>query len=317
MSLGAVDDCIKKIYLEDGTTLYELLNMICSNGHVYCNNPIFTPIPFDIGHKIFVDVGDNGGGCSLKIFTNINNNIISQENRQFQTCTNCGGTDKNYIYDEVEQKFLCFTEYRDYSFSIYKFYFQLKNLSELEFNTSEYFYYLKSQNYFCISPKDLNQSINLIDLHSIDNLYSKNEDGKIIEPFYEFISYKLIFNNSYSYPGIFIGSDKDNNDIELTESNFSTISENKNLRYELSESEIKNNGTHLRFKLGIYNNYNKLLLYSENYEYFICLKGYQFVDIEASFKCIKEGYYQSNDKYYSCHEPCKTCLDINILYYLY
>ena len=29
--------------------------------------------------------------------------------------------------------------------------------------------------------------------------------------------------------------------------------------------------------------------------------------METSIKCLKEGYYQINDRYYSCYETCKTC----------
>ena len=44
------------------------------------------------------------------------------------------------------------------------------------------------------------------------------------------------------------------NDIELNETTCSRISQTKQLRYELSESEIETNGVHLRVKIGIYNN---------------------------------------------------------------
>ena len=149
----------------------------------------------------------------------------------------------------------------------------------------------------------------MIELYSINNLYAKN-DEEIIKPFYEYIKYKLIFDNFSSYSGKFIGTDNNNNDIELTEYTFSTISPNKNLRYKLSESEIKNNGIHLRFKIGIYNNKDKLISNLTDFNFFICLSEYQFVDIDTSMKCLKEGYYELNNKYYSCYETWDNC-DIN------
>ena len=75
---------------------------------------------------------------------------------------------------------------------IFHFYFQLESILLLGSNMqdlSEYYYYLIDTNYFFISPPMINEKIDLIDLHSLDNLYAKNKDG-IITPFYKYICYK-------------------------------------------------------------------------------------------------------------------------------
>ena len=313
MSLLSVDDCLKKIYLDEGSILYQRLTGGCSFNGLSYNTILFAPIPYDIGQTIYVDIGDIGGECGIKIITNINNNQINPEDPEAKkcwTCSNCEGEGKNYIYDNINKQFLCYNENShpviNGQFYTFTFYFQIKSFLELGLSTSEYFYYLTNQNYFYISPPDLNQIINLIELYSINNLYAKN-DEEIIKPFYEYIKYKLIFDNFSSYSGKFIGTDNNNNDIELTEYTFSTISPNKNLRYELSESEIKNNGIHLRFKIGIYNNQDKLISNLTDFNFFICLNGYQFVNIDTSMKCLKEGFYELNNKYYSCYETCDNC----------
>ena len=75
-----------------------------------------------------------------------------------------------------------------------------------------YIFTLNDTNYFFISPSNLNETIDLIDLHSLDILYAKNKDG-IIPPFYNYIYYKLFFYKYSFYRGTFYGSDESNNDL--------------------------------------------------------------------------------------------------------
>ena len=314
MSLLYIDDCIEKIYFEDVTILYKRSSGSCAFDHFRYNNPIVSSsIPYDIGQIIYVEIGDISTECGIKMSVNVNNNPINPENINYWGCTNCEGASGNYIYDSRNQRLLCYVNSHpwvegSHQYYNFKYYFQIKSLSELGFYTSEYTYYLTKQNYYYISPPNLDQKIDLIDLYSINNLHAKNDQDQIITPFYQYIKYKLTFDNYFSsYSGKFIGTDKDNNDIELNENIFSFIFQNKNLRYELSESEKRNNGVHLRLKIGIYNNQDKLVSNLEDFNFFICLNGYKFCDIETSMKCLKEGYYESNHKYYSCYETCDNC----------
>ena len=81
------------------------------------------------------------------------------------------------------------------------------------------------------------------------------------------------------------------------------------LKYELSDDEKKNNGVHLKFKIGIFNYQNKKISEFQDFNFYICKKGYQFCDIETTMKCLKEGegYYEYQSKNYSCYETCKKC----------
>ena len=108
----------------------------------------------------------------------------------------------------------------------------------------------------------------------MNHLYSKNSEGDIITPFYNYIYYKLFFEEYKIHNGKFIGSDDSNNDIELNENTYSRIVENKNLRYVLSEEEKENRGIHLKIKLGIYNNQKKLVSELQYFNFFICLINY-------------------------------------------
>ena len=63
MEVKKVDDCIRKIELDDETKLYERdNNKSCLNGNLDYNKPLFDPIPYEIGQKIKIVIGDVGGG---------------------------------------------------------------------------------------------------------------------------------------------------------------------------------------------------------------------------------------------------------------
>ena len=306
MEIIEVDDCIDKIYLEDNTILYERNFSNCYfEGNQY-PNPIIDKIPYDIGQKIFIDLSDIGGLCGIKIKVYVNN--IEVENDFLWTCTDCNGDNgsNNYVYIEENSLLNCYDDKNNPhpvngTFYHFTYYFRINSLSQLGFDTSEYIYYI----YF--SSLDLNQDIELIDFYLINNLYAKNSRNERIKPYYEYINYKLVFDKYFIYSGKYIGVDKSNNDIELNENTFSCISQNKPLRYRLSQLEKNNNGVHLKVKIGIFNNLNKQVSNLEDFNFYICLTGYQFCDIETSLKCLKEGYYYLNDKYYSCYKTCKIC----------
>ena len=59
MTIKILDDCIRKIELDDGTKLFEKETSECSvlEGYTY-NSPIFGPIPYEIGQNIKMIVGD-------------------------------------------------------------------------------------------------------------------------------------------------------------------------------------------------------------------------------------------------------------------
>ena len=311
MEVINVDDCIKSIKLESNTILYNRIREDCrySEDADNKNEYYFEQIPYEIGQKLNIEIYDIGGQCFLSAYVKINNHIIYTNELNFWKCENCEGvkqlTDGKMILCHAKGAH----EVNANRFLIYHFYFQLDSFLKLGLlmqDISEYLYYLNDANYFFISPSNFNEAIDLIDLHSMDNLYAKNKDG-IISPFYNYIYYKLFFYKYSFYRGIFYGSDESNNDLILNEETYSKIYPNKALRYELSKEEKNNNGTHIKIKIGIFNNEKKQVSSSQEFNFFICLKDYQFCDLETSMKCLKEGYYQINDRYYSCYETCKTC----------
>ena len=312
MEIIEVDDCIGKIYLEDNTILYERNYPFCDGPQIEYPNPIVDKIPYDIGQKIFIDLVDLGTLCRLKIKVYVNNIAINNDDSIFWNCINCYGDNGGYLYDSQNFVLSCYDNAKDYhavngTKYNFIFYFKINFLSQLGFDISEYTYYLTKDNYFYISSLDLNEDIELIDFYLINNLYAKNGNNELITPYYEYIKYKLFFDKYLIYSGKFIGVDKSNNDIELDENKYSRISINKPLRYRLSQLEKNNNGVHLKVKIGIFNNLDKRVSELEDFNFYICLNGYQFCDIETSLKCLKEGYYNLNDKYYSCYKTCKTC----------
>ena len=292
MSLLKVDDCIREIYIDENSPLYQNLNNECFIDINNYPNPIVDHTTYDIGQKIFVIVGDIGNECGIQMAVQVNNKDIINSNK-FWHCTDCFGDNSNYIYNKGINRLDCYNSGSNNERRSFTFYFQINSIDELIFGISEYSHYLTKQNYFYISPFDLNEQIDLLNISSLDILYAKL-DNEIITPNYNYICYKLVFDQLFISKGKFIGINEEENDIELNETTCSRISQTKQLRYELSESEIETNGVHLRVKIGIYNNQNKKISDLEDFNFFICLNGYQFCDIETSMKCLNEGYYQLN-----------------------
>ena len=281
MEVKKVDDCIRKIELDDETKLYERdNNNPCKCGNLNYNKPIFEPIPYEIGQKIKIVIGDNGGWCFFKIDISVNNDTIEANDMKFWDCENCLNFGFNY-----EEKYLtCHSGIEVGILNNFSFYFKINSTQDLNIQTSKYLYYLNNTKYIFITPSDFNSKINILDLHSVDNLYAKNSEGNIITPFYNYIYYKISFDEFITHKGKLIGSDDSNNDIELDENTYSRIFENKNLRYELSEEEKNNKGAYIRLKIGIYNNQKKLISEICDFDFFICLLDYQDCNIETG-KC--------------------------------
>ena len=82
MVVKKVDDCIRKIELDDGTNLYLRNNITCDylvGQNLDYNIPIFEPIPYELGQKIKILIGDREGECFLKMDVFINNNLLKYD----------------------------------------------------------------------------------------------------------------------------------------------------------------------------------------------------------------------------------------------
>ena len=273
MVVKHVDDCIKKIELDDDTNLYTRENIICSYADGFnldYDIPIFPPIPYELGQKIKILIGDKGQNCSLKMEIKVNDNIIKDNDIQFWTCENCNNFGFNYDNNILN----CYPPGTNDVQNDYNFFFEISSLAQLDFNTSEYSYYLNYAKNNYISVPDFNEAIDIINLNSENVLFANNSEGNVIAPFYKYIYYKISFDEFKTHKGKFIGSDESNNDLVLGGNTYSRITENKNLRYELSNEEKNNRGAFIRFKLGIYNNQKKLISELYNFNILICLQEY-------------------------------------------
>ena len=85
MKVLKVDDCIRKIELVNGTNLFEKNDGSCwvaEHGEGY-NSPLFDPIPYDIGQKIKIVIGDVVGQCYFKMDIFINNKTLKNDDINF------------------------------------------------------------------------------------------------------------------------------------------------------------------------------------------------------------------------------------------
>ena len=215
MNVTKIDDCLRKIEIVNGDTIYQKSGDDCpyefKTGMHY---NLSGQIPYELGQKIKIIIGDNGnfnGECGLNIDITLNNNIIIKNNNQkVWSCDNCydnGFFESNNMYNCYPPKKTTEGEPINYNF-----YFQINSLEQLD-----YFYYLNNKKYYFRSPNDLNNKIDLIDLYSENNLYLENKEGQRILPLYDSIYYKLFFDEYSNHKGIFYGSE----DQRLNEGAFS------------------------------------------------------------------------------------------------
>ena len=164
MIINKVDNCIRKIELEDGTNLFEKNTRGCavSENYLY-NEPLIDPIPYEIGQKIKIVIGDSGESCFFKMDIFINNNSLKNDDIKFWDCDNCF----NYGFNYSNKMLNCYPPFTRSTPNNYSIYFKINSLEDIDFNTSEYFYYLNNRNDIYISSPDFNNAINLIDLHSV------------------------------------------------------------------------------------------------------------------------------------------------------
>jgi hypothetical protein len=136
MVVKHVDDCIKKIELDDDTNLYTRDNITCSYADGFnldYDIPIFPPIPYELGQKIKILIGDKGQNCSLKMEIKVNDNIIKDNDIQFWTCENCNNFGFNYDNNMLN----CYPPGTNDIQNDYNFFFEISSLAQLDFNTSE------------------------------------------------------------------------------------------------------------------------------------------------------------------------------------
>ena len=320
MTKDKVNEYISKIYNENAETIFEY------DGSNNYPNPIVPLMPYEIGQKIFfdfyADVTKTIGYASFIVY--INEYTIKTEYNKFWKCTNCGGENNNYIYNNGQNRFDFYTSGTSEDIInnedfIFHFYFQISSYSELNYEGNEfqsYYYSFTEKQYFFLSIPNLDQQIDIINFNTTNIFYIVNNET-LKTPF-DVIKYKIYFDDLITFNGKFIGLNELNNDIELNKEDFFQVSATKGLRYKLSETEKEKKGIYLKIRVEAYNSpylerSPQLLSHIAEFNFLMCFTGYKMCDIMQSFKCLNEGFYldSSDNKYYSCYETCGTCDNYN------
>ena len=304
-----VDDCVTSIY-KDNDPIF--INQNCKLNDNY-KNYFHKVISYDIGQSITIEVFDQGGGhCNLQAEIKVYNYMeITINEKEFWSCSDC---QTENIFDEDYPNLLCYrSSDRSNENKLYHFNFKIDTFKQIDLDMPEYYYYLNEKNYYFIYSPNLYGKINLIDLSLSENLYIKINKINAKLRDYAYVYYKLFFDEYFNYQGKFFGSDDSNDDKKINNGNYLRITYKK-LSYELSDEERKNNGVHIKLRIGIFHiidekkkEKRKQVSALQEFNFFVCPGGHMFCDIETSMKCLKEGYYQINNKYYSCYETCKKC----------
>ena len=316
MEIVYVDDCV--LYVDyQGRNLYNFYErnpgIDCDKNVQISNNPIVRLLSYELGEKIDIYMNDKyGEDASLSMTVYLNEYIIKTEHQIFWKCIDCEGDNGNYIYNGNTNRFDC-VKGSNTNPRVFHFEFQIDDLSklvEISDNGSSRLYY------FLTSPKKVfkyittfEEKIDLINnLNSFEVLYAIKDNEKI-KPIYELLYFEIYFDDYF--PSSFfkiLSIDQNNHEIVLNAKTPYNIQINRLLRYKLQEKEKKKNGVHLKFKIRILDLHKNPTNIFEEFNFYICLKGYIICDADTYMKCLNEGYYHySGEIYYSCYETCKTC----------
>ena len=321
LEIVEVDDCISRVYfLDNEENLYskDISNpdVNCNHDHQVDDKVIVDSVPYEIGKTIVAVLHDRGGGpgnkAAMSIAVYLNEYIIKPESHQYWTHYGFSGDYGNSnkgINDYFE---IVLTNYRPNDFN---FNFQIISLTGLfdlykrnAPGIGRYPYQLSKQKYFFNHVQSLEETINVIYLNSSAFIYAINENNKIIEPIYDYLSFQFYFDSYFHSSSEIMGLDNSNDDIILKTGTIYSISQIQVLRYNLTELENYQKGVHLHLRFKAYDFKNDLVSDFEDFHFFICLDGYTICDANTYMKCLTEGFYTTPDNYhFSCYETCKKC----------
>ena len=321
MYLLDTNACLTEIYNEQKEEIYfksETSSETCNSNDSNCPFLLFSHTSYELGKKIYVDFHYEGQEVGyFKMTVLISGYIIKTEAQKYWNCTDCGGENDNYIYNN--NRFEFYNNSADAEAkptnTDFHFYFKIPSSNQDEFiysNTNNY-YELTGKNDFYIYPPTLEDEIELINFNKFDYLKVNDDIKEIPDIFYKELGFTIYF-DKYTTRGVgFIGLDTSENDVQLESRQTFMVTETKGLRYKFSDEEKENMGTYLKFSLeGITSpldpSFSKSITKKEDFTFFICLDGYKLCDLGPSMKCLDEGYYQDYEgNYYSCFETCGSC----------
>ena len=300
MEVNQVADCLKSIKIENEELYHQ---EECEDNYTY---PLFPKTIYNMEQNISFDFysGSQDGYFEITIY--INEYKIGVEHNEFWTCENCND-ECSYYYNETNTRFE-FQRNESCEEYNYTFSFRVNSISDIDsFSVVGEYYYLSSQEGFYITICNLEDEINLI---NFDNtIIFGNADNNTLSTPYKEKGFKIKFDNSISFSGKFIGLNSSKNDTELDNDSIFQVSENKGLRYKLSNEEKAKYGVHLRINLTAYSNYSSSssqVSNEEEFDFYICLNGYHFYYNDNIFKCLNDGFFydSENNKFLSCYETC-------------
>ena len=324
MYLLETNVCLTKIYNKQKDEIYfqsQTSPEACDSNDLNYPSLKLEHTPYELGEKIYVDFYDNGQDIGyFRMTVLLSGYVIKTEDQKYWTCTDCGGENSNYIYNSIYKRFDFYNYTSDTEIKPnnrdFHFYFEIPLSGKDGFinSNNNNYYILTDKTNFFISPTTLEDEIELINFNTIENLNVKDDIKEIPDIFFKELGFTIYLDEYTPNDGEFLGLDTSNNDMKLENSYTFMVTEEKGLRYKFSETEKENKGTYLKFRLeGITSpsdsSFSKSITKKEDFNFFICLDGYQLCDLGPSMKCLDEGYYQDSEsgKFYSCFETCGSC----------
>ena len=316
MDIVHVDDCVTSVYYQNNEKYRIKESIECAkNNQIYKNeNPIVKLLYYNFNNIIDLYVKDYfGNEAALSMNVYLNEYIIRTESLNFWRCRNCNGDEGNYIYNADLNLYDCVGTFNAES-KDFHFQFNIGSISDLKSSYGHgvyrFPYHFPDKKHIFIYAENFNAPINLINLNSKNFLYILDNYNQVIEPIYELLSFEITLDNYFPFSYFEILTlNGGNNEVILNYGSRYNIQTSKVLKYKLKEEERIVKGVHLKLKIKIYDFKNNPVteLDKEEFNFYICLKGYKICDANTYMKCLNEGYFFKNNLYYSCYETCQTC----------
>ena len=255
--LHEVDDCIRAVYFSNELIFGfkpENLSMCSSKKNKHYPKYFVLNQEYIFGTQIkviFQDTDHHDGYMNISI--HFNEYIIRVKDQIFWTCLDCGGPNKNYVYDKERINFYPGKGDKKVYEKNYTFIFQIDNDDEFKkgnFEVNDEYYSFTNQKIFYRQLSCLENELELINFNRTDNFFIKDNNSLPID--INNYKFKIEFINN-DFKGNLSALDLSGNEALLGDGYQFKISNNKGLSYKLNEDEIRNRAVNISIRLSVYN----------------------------------------------------------------
>ena len=255
--LHKVDDCIRAVYFSNELIFnYKPENLSMCSSKINRLYPKYFVLnqEYNFGTQIkiiFQDTDHHDGYFDISI--HFNEYIIRVKDQVFWKCLDCGGPNKDYVYDNDRINFYPGKGDKKKYEKNYTFIFQIDDDEEFKkgrFEVNDDYYSFTNQKIFYRELYYLDNELELINFNTTNNFFIKDNATLPID--INNYKFEIEFINN-DFKGNLSALDLSGNEIILGDGYQFKTNNNKGLSYKLNEDEIRNRAVNISIRLTAYN----------------------------------------------------------------